>query len=133
MNITPTEQVPQAPVTMEGAAGCRVRWLVGEKDEAPNFAMREFELDPGGHTPLHFHPYEHEIYVLEGEGAVVDGNRLRPLRPGDVVYVAPNDVHQFQNTGAGRFRMLCLIPNSAALQTVTVVPECGLEPAKRQN
>jgi quercetin dioxygenase-like cupin family protein len=89
MRIKPTEQVPQAPVTMEGAAGCRVRWLVGEADAAPNFAMREFELDPGGHTPRHFHPYEHEIYVLEGEGAIVDGDVERPLRPGDVVYVAP--------------------------------------------
>jgi quercetin dioxygenase-like cupin family protein len=131
MRIKPTEQVPQAPVTMEGAAGCRVRWLVGEADAAPNFAMREFELDPGGHTPRHFHPYEHEIYVLEGEGAIVDGDVERPLRPGDVVYVAPDDVHQFRNTGSGQFRMLCLIPNSATGKTVTVVPECGLEPAAK--
>lgn len=112
---------------MEGAAGCRVRWLVGEQDQAPNFAMREFELDPGGHTPRHFHPYEHEIYVLQGEGAIVDGDQERPLRPGDVVYVAPDDVHQFRNTGKALFRMLCLIPNSATGKTVTVVPECGLE------
>ncbi|HMP07610.1 MAG TPA: cupin domain-containing protein [Lacipirellulaceae bacterium] len=128
MRIQAAANVPQAPVTMEGAAGCRVRWLVGEGEGAPNFAMREFELDPGGHTPKHFHPYEHEIYVLEGEGAILDGDLERPLRPGDVVYVAPDDVHQFRNTGSGRFRMLCLIPNSAAGQAVTVVPECGLEP-----
>jgi quercetin dioxygenase-like cupin family protein len=131
MKIKKTEQVTQSPVTMEGAAGCRVRWLVGEQDQAPNFAMREFELDPGGHTPRHFHPYEHEIYVLEGEGAIIDGDVERPLRPGDVVYVAPDDVHQFRNTGGGLFRMLCLIPNSAASKTVTVVPECGLEPAAK--
>jgi quercetin dioxygenase-like cupin family protein len=130
MHIKPSRDVPQSDVTMEGAAGCRVRWLVGEQDQAPNFAMREFELEPGGHTPKHFHPYEHEIYVLEGEGAIVDGDRQRPLRPGDVVFVAPDDVHQFRNTGAGPFRMLCLIPNSATGKTVTVVPECGLEPVR---
>jgi uncharacterized cupin superfamily protein len=73
MQIKKLEEVAQAPVTMEGAAGCRVRWLVGDQDAAPNFAMREFELDPGGHTPRHFHPYEHEIYVLEGEGATRSG------------------------------------------------------------
>jgi quercetin dioxygenase-like cupin family protein len=131
MKIKRTDQVVQSPVTMEGAAGCRVRWLVGEQDQAPNFAMREFELDPGGHTPRHFHPYEHEIYVLQGEGAIVDGDQERPLRPGDVVYVAPDDVHQFRNTGSGLFRMLCLIPNSAAGKAVTVVPECGVEPSAR--
>jgi len=130
MQVKRSVDVAQTPVTMEGASGCRVRWLVGTNDQAPNFAMREFELDPGGHTPRHFHPYEHEIYVLEGEGVIVDGDQQRPLRPGDVVFVAPDDVHQFRNTGTTPFKMLCLIPNSAADKAVTVVPECGLEPAK---
>jgi len=131
MKIKRTEDVPLAEVTMEGAAGCKVRWLVGEADQAPNFAMRQFELEPGGHTPRHFHPYEHEIYVLAGEGAIVDGDEVRPLRPGDVVIVSPDDVHQFRNTGRTPFKMLCLIPNSAAGKNVTVVPECGLEPVRQ--
>jgi quercetin dioxygenase-like cupin family protein len=130
MHIKRTVDVPQADVTMEGAAGCRVRWLVGTADRAPNFAMREFELEPGGHTPRHFHPYEHEIYVLEGEGSILDGDQERPLKPGDVVLVNPDDVHQFRNTGSTPFKMLCLIPNSAADQKVTLAPECGLEPAR---
>jgi len=120
-------EVPSADVTMEGAAGCKVRWLIGERDDAPNFAMREFEVAPGGHTPKHFHDYEHEIYVLGGTGVIVDGSEERPLAAGDVVLVAPNDVHQFRNTGSETLRFLCLIPNSAAGRNVTVVPECGLE------
>ena len=40
MRIKPTSDVPQSDVTMEGAAGCRVRWLVGEQDQAPTFARR---------------------------------------------------------------------------------------------
>ena len=94
--------------------------------------MREFELDPGGHTPQHFHPYEHEIYVLEGEGAIVDGDRRaaaaarrrRVRRPRRRPPVPQHRQH-------GRFSMLCLIPNSATDKTVTVVPECGLEPAAK--
>ena len=128
MRIKKTEQVPAAEVTMEGAAGCRVRWLIGESDQAPTFAMREFEVEPGGHTPRHFHNYEHEIYVLDGKGVVVDGDQERPLAAGDVMLVSPNDVHQFRNTGSEPFKFLCLIPNSAASHSVTVVPECGLEP-----
>jgi quercetin dioxygenase-like cupin family protein len=110
---------------MEGASRCKVRWLVSDQDGAPTFAMRQFELEPGGHTPKHFHPYEHEIYVLEGQGAVVDGDRQRPLKPGDVVFVRPNDVHQFKNTGDRLLKMICLIPNSAAGKPVTAVPDAA--------
>jgi quercetin dioxygenase-like cupin family protein len=130
MRIKNHEQVPSSEVTMEGAANCRVRWLIGDKDQAPNFAMREFEVAPGGHTPKHFHDYEHEIYVLDGKGVVVDGDQERPLAPGDVLLVSPNDVHQFKNTGNQPLRFLCLIPNSATGRNVTVVPECGLEPRR---
>ncbi len=127
MKLQASEQVESNPVDMEGAEGCHVRWLVGEADGAPNFAMRQFEVAPGGHTPRHSHPYEHEIYVLDGSGVIVDGDVERPLTPGDVVYIAPDDIHQFRNTGASAFKFLCLIPNSAASKRVTVVPECGLE------
>lgn len=127
MRIKQCTKVPASDVTMEGAAGCRVRWLIGEGDQAPNFAMREFEVEPGGFTPRHQHDYEHEVFVLAGDGIVVDGDQERPLSTGDVIYVAPNDVHQFRNTGDAPMRFLCLIPNSAASKSVTVVPECGLE------
>ena len=128
MQVKRCSEVAASEVTMEGAAGCRVRWLIGEGERAPTFAMREFEVAPGGHTPKHFHDYEHEVYVLAGSGQVIDGDRERSLRAGDVVFVAPNDVHQFRNTGSEPMRFLCLIPNSATGKNVTVVPECGLEP-----
>jgi hypothetical protein len=65
MKVAHFEQTPAKPVEMEGSSGCRVRWLVDEKDGAPTFAMRQFEVAPGGHTPQHFHDYEHEVFVLE--------------------------------------------------------------------
>lgn len=127
MRIQNYEEVENNQVAMEGASGCQVRWLVGEQDKAPNFAMRQFEVEPGGHTPKHFHPYEHEVFVLKGNGVILDGDVERPLAEGDVVYVAPDDVHQFRNTGTEPMQFLCLIPNSATGKQVTVVPECGIE------
>lgn len=127
MKLKSTTSVPANEVTMEGARDCRVRWLIGEKDHAPNFAMREFEVAPGGHTPKHFHDYEHEVYVLAGNGTIIDGDKELPLNAGDVVFVEPNDVHQFRNTGSEPMRFLCLIPNSATAKNITVVPECGIE------
>jgi quercetin dioxygenase-like cupin family protein len=126
MNVSHYEQTPAKPVEMEGSAGCRVRWLVDEHDGAPTFAMRQFEVAPGGHTPRHFHDYEHEVFVLEGSGVVLEGDCEHPLRAGDVVLVKPNEVHQFRNPGPAPLKFLCLVPNSATGKSVTVAPECGI-------
>ena len=70
MKVQHYQQVSSEPVEMEGAHGCTVRWLLGPRDGAPNFAMRQFDVAVGGYTPRHHHPYEHEVFVLEGEGVV---------------------------------------------------------------
>lgn len=127
MKVTNYEAVEQKPVEMAGASNCHVRILVGEADGAPNFAMRQFEVAVGGFTPLHHHPYEHEIFVIEGQGTVREGDKEHPLQKGDVVLVKPDEVHQFRNTGDQPLKFLCLIPNSAAGKNVTVVPECGVD------
>jgi quercetin dioxygenase-like cupin family protein len=119
------EDIPQQPVEMEASHGCRVRWLVGEKDGAPNFAMRQFEVAPGGYTPRHSHPYEHEVFVLEGQGVVYSGDQPHRLKAGDVVFVQPDEVHQFRNDGSSPLKFLCLVPNTAAGKSATVAPECG--------
>ena len=103
--------VESRPVDIEGAAGCRVRWLIGSDDGAPNFAMRQFEVQPGGRRPRHAHPFEHEVYVLSGSGVAVEGDTEHPLRQGDFVYVAPDELHQFRNTGSEPMLFLCLVPH----------------------
>lgn len=126
MKLKTAELVENNPVTMPGAEGCRVRWLVGESDGAPNFAMRQFEVAPGGFTPHHSHPYEHEVFVLEGRGVILEGTKEHPLKAGDVVFVAPDDIHQFKNTGEAPLKFLCLVPNSASKLPATMAsPECG--------
>lgn len=127
MKITQYRDVEEQAVTMPGSSGCTVRWLVGEREGAPNFAMRQFEVAPGGYTPLHHHPYEHEVFVLEGTGTIREGEREHKLRPGDVVFVVPDEVHQFRNTGEVPLKFLCLVPNSAQGPQMAVTPECGVE------
>lgn len=132
MKIAHHTEIESKDVDMAGAAGTKVRWLIGDADGAANFAMRMFEIGPGGHTPRHQHDYEHEIYVLEGEGTALEGDQQNALKAGDVVYVRPNEVHQFRNDGDAPMKMLCLIPNSAYGKDVKVVPECGIEPSVSQ-
>ena len=94
----------------EGAFRVRVKWLIDEKVGAENFAMRLFEVEPGGYTPCHKHPWEHEVFVLEGDGVVVGVDGENKITKGSVVFIPPNEKHQFRNVGDKALKFLCLIP-----------------------
>lgn len=97
-------------VTDQGASGTTIRQLIGKEQGAPTFAIRLFELEQDGRTPLHSHWWEHEVYCLEGEGEVETPEGPVPLRAGDAVLVPPNEQHQFRNAGQGALKFLCMIP-----------------------
>jgi quercetin dioxygenase-like cupin family protein len=103
--------VPALPVEDSGASGASIRWLIdAEHDGAPVYALRMIELQPGGHSPQHTHPFEHENFVVEGEGRVFIAGKWHDLKPGDVVFVPADVLHQYENTGTGVFKFLCGIP-----------------------
>jgi len=94
----------------EGSKNLYVRWLISKDMGAENFAMRLFEMKTGGNSPRHSHPWEHEVFVLEGEGIVYGGGQERKFRLGDVIYIPSNEEHQLKNTGKKTVKFLCLIP-----------------------
>ncbi len=100
------------PVEMEGVKSVEMRLMIGRDDGAPNFSVRHFTVEPGGHTPRHSHNYEHEVVILEGTGRVEHDGEMGEIRAGDVLFVEPNKVHQFVNTGEAPLRFLCMVPVS---------------------
>jgi len=110
MKVIRVEEVPAQEVE-RGAEKTTVRWLISRDTGAPNFAMRLFEIAPGGFTPRHQHAWEHEVFILSGRGVLVTAEGEEPLEPGTAVLVEPQDLHQFRNTGTEPLRMLCLIPH----------------------
>jgi len=111
MKIIDYKEVILEPVVdFEETKGVKVRWLISDKDKAPSFAMRMFEVAPEGYTPLHTHKWEHEVFILEGEGVATDEEKEYKIKKGTVVYVPPEEKHQFKNTGFDTLRFLCLIP-----------------------
>jgi quercetin dioxygenase-like cupin family protein len=113
MLIKNIKDVPAVPVNMEGAKQVQVRVIYGPKDNAPTFAMRVFELAPGGHTPYHEHNFEHEVLILDGRIAVVTPDGPRPLKIHDTLLVPANETHQFKNLSDTQpASFMCLVPIS---------------------
>lgn len=110
MRVKPIVEHEQNDVELVGADGVRMRMLVGPADGAGVFHMRHFEVRPGGHTPHHTHDYEHEVLILRGQGQVRGEQGDRPCKAGDVVWVPPNEMHQFRNTGSEPLEFICSIP-----------------------
>ncbi len=110
MQVKNINEIDESVVTMEGAVGAKMRLLISENDGAENFAMRMFTVEPGGHTPFHDHDYEHEVFVLDGSGLLKGESGETRFKSGDVIFVEPNEKHQFVNAGDQPMRFICLIP-----------------------
>jgi len=80
------------------------------KDGTPNFAMRLFEIGPGGYAPRHQHGWEHEVYIISGDGFVLKGEEKIKIEKDDFIFVEPSEVHQFRAGGDG-MSMICVVPN----------------------
>lgn len=104
------DMIPSSP---EGTKGVDFRPLIAENMGAPHFYMRLFQISPDGHTPRHTHDWEHEIFVIEGNGKVVLADREEELEPGDALLIEPNELHQFVNSGDVIFKLICVIPKPA--------------------
>ncbi|MBC8235035.1 cupin domain-containing protein [bacterium] len=95
----------------EDAEGVKIRQVISKNDGAPHFVMRVFELRLNGHTPRHAHEWEHEVFILSGEGSVFDSSgQEHKVCKGDVVFIPGDEMHQFRNTGRQLFEFICLIP-----------------------
>jgi len=113
MKVVHLTDVPAEPLESPGAEKVKIRWLIGPEDDPPNFYLRWFEVEAGGCSPHHTHDYEHEVFVLEGEGRVLHERGEKQIGPGSAVLVQPGEKHQFQNSGSGPLCFLCLVPKTA--------------------
>ena len=61
------------------------------------------DLDPGVTFPLHSHPGEEIIYVLEGEWEYqVEGKGTMRLKAGEVLFIPAGVKHGAKNVGSGK-------------------------------
>jgi quercetin dioxygenase-like cupin family protein len=112
MIVNKADSVAPTEVQEQDISGVKMRVLMSGADGAPNFVMRLFDLEPGGHTAYHTHEWEHEVYVLEGSGAIRQRDKEYAVGPGSFALVSPGEEHQFVNKGDGVFRFICVVPKT---------------------
>ena len=100
MDTKPIQELP----------GVLKRDVICTEDGAPNFCMRVFEIEPGSSTQFHCHYWEHEVFILSGQGVVKSVSGETQITKDTVVFVPPDEQHCFINTGKKTLRFICVIP-----------------------
>ena len=76
--------------------------ILGSKDGVPNYLMlyngamlpgQVSHPDTGGHA----HPWEHVVFILEGQASLVCEGKAYTVSEGDAVLVRPHVLHQWRN------------------------------------
>jgi quercetin dioxygenase-like cupin family protein len=110
LKIADSKLIDAEEVTTEGAEQVTIRWLISKHDGATRFQMRLFEIGAGGKTPLHTHEWEHEVYILSGEGKLIFEGEENEFSAGYFTFVPEGREHSFVNTGSEPLRFLCMVP-----------------------
>jgi ribulose-bisphosphate carboxylase large chain len=83
--------------------------LIGTAGERTAFDLRYFEIGPGGHSSLEKHLHTHVVIGVRGEGMLVSGGTRVPVKPFDIAYVPPLQVHQLTNESSEPFGFFCIV------------------------
>jgi quercetin dioxygenase-like cupin family protein len=108
MPVKKFSDVPAIPIA--AAKDTTIQVLISS-DEAPHFAMRRIEMQPGGSMPLHTNAVEHEQLVLGGRGRVVLGDEVHEVSKDDVLYIPAGMAHSYESIGDEPFVFICSVPN----------------------
>ncbi len=107
-------KIEEKNVEVFNSKGTKIRKLIDE-ERAPNFIMRRFEIEPGGLIGVHAHPWEHEIYILEGELFLTnDDGKTDKVEKGEFLYIPPAERHGYVNENDKTVSFICMIPKKSA-------------------
>ena len=72
--------------------------------------MQVTEISPHESTPSHYHPWEHELFIVSGKGLAVGDEGSIPIDQGTIVFIPANEPHCFVNTGSDTLRFVSVEP-----------------------
>jgi len=85
--------------------------LLKNESQGLNIETRYFEIQPGGYSSLELHKHTHSVIILRGSGSVILDNDLQCITEHDVVYIAPETIHQFHADNEQPLGFICVVDN----------------------
>jgi len=83
--------------------------LLDNKIPELNTHTRYFEIEPGGYSSLEYHRHPHSVIIIRGSGSVVLDNQIHHLKIRDVIYIAPETIHQFHADNREHLGFICIV------------------------
>lgn len=83
--------------------------LLDDETSELNTHTRYFEIEPDGYSSLEMHRHPHSVVVLKGAGSVILDDQILEINEHDVIYVAPETIHQFQADRGEILGFLCIV------------------------
>jgi quercetin dioxygenase-like cupin family protein len=90
-------------------AGVERHDLIGAGDGVPHYHVRYFHVEPGRRTAREHHPHDHGVVIQRGRARVTLGDEVHEVGPGDVVYVAGEELHCFEALGDEPLGFICIV------------------------
>ena len=97
-------------VNHPSAANTAMKVLVSPSEGWKGYVMRVVEVEEGGFTPKHSHPWPHINYFIEGKGELMIDGKINPVEAGSFAFVPNDSLHQFRNTSSVVFKFICIVP-----------------------
>ncbi len=92
------------------AKNSSMKVLVSELEGWQDHVMRLVEVEVGGFTPKHAHPWPHINFMVSGTGELMIEGKATQVEKGSYAFVPSNTLHQFKNTGKDTFKFICIVP-----------------------
>lgn len=107
------EAVEAEIVREPGAKQTTHRKMIDTQHGADRYVLTEFEIEPGGSTPPHYHDWEHEIYVVKGSMTLINPSEdtSQRVKEGDAILIPRNEPHGFVTARDETCRFIVVAPS----------------------
>ncbi len=95
------------------------RWpIVDGTQGAESLSVGDVVVQPGSKVPIHFHPTEEAMVILEGQLEAVLGGEVVSVKEGHTVLAPAGVNHGFRNRSTAPARIMAIFPTARIERTL---------------